>query len=489
MLDKFLEVSYRAGAEKTASRTLVDRLKEFPLEELKKLASGDTECKLAFALDACGPGGDSSWLGKYTGTPLFSKAVELEKALLQIDMEEQQARAAAPPMNDSWQKRDAIRLQQRMLDLDLVMAANGGAPAEAGAGAAPSAEELSTADAPELALEQGGPPKAPKGPPPPPAEAAPSPEEEEAAALEMAAEEAAAGGGAPQEGPPQQAAPPKPKPKAPPKEEEEEPEEEGGPKIEVKQSAAKVAAIVSAGRFLAKTASDPKGEAARAEIAKKFPHLVKEKTAAGNAGQIIDGLTQGGHELASLAGGVSGGVKAHDATGGSGLSTIIGGARGALGASMGAGLGRSLGERVGGVASRALSPMGLSPGVMGAVQPAAAALGTLGGGLLGYKALTGVFNKQEKKPKSKHEDEKTAGLIGSVLNAGKAAMPAVGGVLQGAKNLATTANAAGGLPQVAKSFGGVAKNFAMKNPLAAAGVAGAGGMVAGKMLSNSQPRA
>ena len=263
MLDKFLEVSYRAGVEKTASRTLVDRLKDFPIEELKKLANGDETCKLAYAMDVCeakGGSADGTWLGKYTGTPLFAKAVELEKALLQLDMEDQQLReqerAQRPQPSDTWAKRDAIQLQKRMLDLDLVMAENGVAPAEGG-------EELAAAGAPaapeEKVVAEQGPPKGPPGG----AEAGPSPEEEEAAALELAAEEAAAGGGAggggapPQEGPPQQqAAPPKPKPKAPPKEEEEpEEKEEGGPKIEVKQSAAaKVASIVEAGRFLAKTA-------------------------------------------------------------------------------------------------------------------------------------------------------------------------------------------------------------------------------------------
>lgn len=472
MLDKFLEVAYRSNVEKTAERQLIDRLKTFPIEELKKLASGDETCKLAYALDACGPGSDSSWLGRYTGTPLFSKAVELEKALLQIDMEEQQTRAAQPPMSDAWQKRDAIRLQQRMLDLDLAMAENGGAPAEEGA-------ELAAAGAPAA-------PKAPKEEGVSPEEAALLAQEASTAdAPELALEEAAAAGG---EAPPQQEAPPKPKPKAPPK--EEETEEEGGPKIEVKQSAAKVAAAISLGRFLAKTAamSVPDAEKAkvREAVAKKFPGL--EKGAAGNAAAIIDGLTQGGHELAGLSGALAGGAKAHEATGGSGLSTVVGGLRGSLGASLGAGLGRNLGERVGDIAASAVRPMGLNPGLLNAVQPAAAALGTLGGGVLGYKALTGVFNKKEKEPKSKHGGEKTAGILGSALSAGKAALPAVGSALSAGKSLATSAYKSGGLGQVASSFGNVAKNFAQKNPLAAAGVVGAGGMVAGKMLSNSQPR-
>lgn len=458
MLDKFLEVSYRAATEKTASRQLVDKLKEFSLDELQKLAAGDETCKLAYAMDACGPGGsDNTWLGKYTGTPLFSKAVELEKALLQLDMEEQQQReqerAARPQPSDVWARRDALQLQKRMLDLDLVMAENGGDPSAA---AAPSAEEASTADAPELALEQGGPPKepkAPKGPPAAPAaeegppEAAAGggePSEEELLAA-LQAEGAGAEGAPAQEAGPPQGQPPKPKPKAPPKE-EEEPEEEGGPKIEVKQSsAAKIAAIVGAGQFLAKTAKPNAENKVRAEVAKKFPSLKKE--AAMPVGAVPGVL-----------GAAAGADKGH-ASGRPGSAAL----RGGLGAFGGAELGGQLGL------------------MLGKEHPAAGLAGAALGGLAGYKALTHQYNR-------KPLDEKTAGLISSVVNAGKAALPAVGGALNAGKSLATQAYQSGGLKQVAGSFGNVARNFAQKNPLAAAGVAGAGGMVAGKMLSNSQPR-
>jgi len=384
MLDKFLEVSYRSATEKTASRQLVDKLKQFPLEELQKLASGDETCKLAYGMDACGPGGsDNTWLGKYTGTPLFAKAVELEKALLQLDMEDQQLReqerAMKPQPSDTWAKRDAIQLQKRMLDLDLVMAQNGGAGEPA---ASPEAKEekaiaeLEGAQQEEAAVGGGE-------------DAAHEATEDEAIKL---LEQAHAGGG---EGAPPQ--PPKAKPKALPKEEE------------VKQSAAKVAAIIEAGRFLAKTAA-PLTLNAREHIADK--NFAEPKA---------------------------------DGPGDTGKYPIPD-------------------------AKHARSALGL--------------VGMHGSDSEKSKVRAAVAKKFPGLEKT----DKTAGILGTALNAGKAALPAVGNALSAGKSLATSAYKSGGLGQVASSFGNVAKNFAQKNPLAAAGVAGAGGLVAGKMLSNTQPR-
>ena len=539
MLDKMLEVAYRTDLKKTASRTLVDKLKEFPLEELQRLADGDPECKLAYALSAgdVKQAGDSDfcWLDKYKGTPLFSKAVELEKSLLQLDMEEQQQReqerAARPQPSDVWARRDALCLQKRMLDLDLVMAQNGGAPAEP---AAPEAKEeqaigeLEEAQAQE-ALEGGG--------------GDAEHEQLEDAAIQQL--QAAHGGGSegPPQAPPQEKAPPKPKAKAEGKEEggEEEPEakpeekKDEKPKEEQKtagvwegrsregvapgttvpvqqaggnrqgagasddlplQAAEKMAAAaVNAGAFLAKTAkvgmhgSDSEKSKVRAAVAKKYPGL--EKGAAGSPGQIIDALGHGAWEGADLAGAVAGGMKAHDA-GASGLGVLGGAMTGGTGAVLGSSAGRFLGERVGDLAARATAPMGLSPGLAGAIRPAAAALGTIGGGLGGYKLLTrGYADMKAKNEAKKAKDEpksKEAGMLGTALGAVKPLAQQAGGVLSAGKNLATSAYAKGGLGQVASSFGNVAKNFAQKNPLAAAGIAGAGGLAAGKMLSNSQPR-
>lgn len=123
MFEQWLSVAYRQDQEKTASRRMVDQLKRLPMDELRKAASGDPTSKLAYV---DGPSDErDSWIGKYKGSPLFSKAVELEKSLLQIDMEENARRAeenAEPKASsDSYERKDAIKLQQRMLDLDLAM--------------------------------------------------------------------------------------------------------------------------------------------------------------------------------------------------------------------------------------------------------------------------------------------------------------------------------------------------------------------------------
>ena len=476
MLDKFLEVSYRADRTKVASRQLIDKLKELPLEELMSYVNGDENSKLA-SLEACGQGGsvgrECTWLDKYKETPLFAKAVELEKALLQLDMEEQQQReaerAARPAPSDVWAKRDAINLQKRMLDLDLVMAQAGATQPEA-----PEAKEeqaigeLEQAQAQEMAEGGGG-------------DAAH--EQQEDAAIQQLQ---AAHGGA--EGAPQQQQPPQPpKPKAPPQQAQgggEDGEEEGPPKkdekpkgmsVEVKQSAARMAsAAVDVGRFLAKTAaaacSTPDAEASkvRAAVAKKYPGLSKE------------GSGPEGHHLrrALLGNPVSSAIEAKpgsridawgEATGHSAAETLKGGLKGtALGAGLGAagGLGLAL----------------LNKGQPAKALGYGAGMGAYAGGLLGstYGGIKGHHGAEASRIHGARSAEKTAGVMGAL----KPLATQAAGALGAGKSLAQTAYKSGGVGQVASSFGNVAKNFAQKNPLAAAGIAGAGGMLAGKALSN-----
>ncbi len=485
MLDKFLAVAYEAQQEKTASRQLVDKLKEFPAEELLAYLNGDENCKLAFA-EACGPGmgRDDTWLGKYKGTPLFSKAVELEKALVELDMAEQQQRAqeqaARPNPGETWLKRDAIMLQKRMLDLDLVMAEAGGAPAEAPEVKEEKAiGELQEAQAQEKVEGGGG-------------DAAHEATEDEALALL----EQAHGGG--EDVPPQgqQQPPQPPKPKAPPQQaqggedsEEEEAEEGQPPKkddkpkgmsVEVKQASDKVAFAIGVGRFFAKTAS-PELKLKK-EIAKKHPTLAKE--AAENPE---------GHQLrrALLGNSLSSAIEAKpgsrldafgEATGHSMAERLKGGLKGGLG---GAALGGA-----GGLAL-ALANKGSPAHALGYGAGIGGGLGLIGGDL--YGQIKGTHGQEASRihgARSKHNpSEEKVAFIGGLVNAAKAAAPGFAGAGQAAKGLAQTAYAKGGLGQVASSFGNVAKNFAQKNPLTAAGIGGAAaGMVAGKMLSNSGPR-
>lgn len=122
MFDQWVEVAYRHNQTKTASRELLDRMKLLPLDELIKAASGDPTSKLAYV---DGPE-DKQWIDKYKGTPLFEQAVGLEKELLQIDMQENEEHAARraeekaeEPRTNFYDMRDALKLKQRMLDLEL----------------------------------------------------------------------------------------------------------------------------------------------------------------------------------------------------------------------------------------------------------------------------------------------------------------------------------------------------------------------------------
>lgn len=119
MFDSWLEVAYKQTQTKTASRELIDRMKLLPLGELIKAAAGDPTSKLAYV---DGPE-DKQWIDKYKGTPLFEQAVALEKELLQIDMQENSEHAArkaeSEPKTDFYDMRDALKLKQRMLDLEL----------------------------------------------------------------------------------------------------------------------------------------------------------------------------------------------------------------------------------------------------------------------------------------------------------------------------------------------------------------------------------
>lgn len=116
MLDHLLEVSYRADSEAKEKRAFVEGLKGLPFEDLQKLASGEiTLEKLAHGLD----GDDCRWIDKYKGTPLFDQALALEQADLQNSMARQQNEMQQDG-SQFWREGDKIRLQKRMLDLQLV---------------------------------------------------------------------------------------------------------------------------------------------------------------------------------------------------------------------------------------------------------------------------------------------------------------------------------------------------------------------------------
>jgi hypothetical protein len=123
MLDKFLEVLYSNETLKQQSVKLASDLKRLPNEQLYALATGQE--KLSF-------GHDEDWLEKYRGTELFDQAMALEKASLENEVAQSQADAARPQMNQFHDTADQIRIQKKMLDLQLVEHQEGGAPMQAG---------------------------------------------------------------------------------------------------------------------------------------------------------------------------------------------------------------------------------------------------------------------------------------------------------------------------------------------------------------------
>jgi len=132
MLDTFLKVAY--DHEKTAAgkEYTVDLLKQLPNDYLQALASG--EVKLAHL--GCDSGGDYDWLEKFKGSPLFDQALQLEQKTLEMDLQKQQTNNERRQMWDKQdQEMDQLRIQKKLLDLQLVQqegqAAGGGMPAPA----------------------------------------------------------------------------------------------------------------------------------------------------------------------------------------------------------------------------------------------------------------------------------------------------------------------------------------------------------------------
>jgi hypothetical protein len=156
MLDAFLSVAYEHETKKEAQAQMVRDFMQLPKEELYKIASG--QVKLA---------DDDEWLEKFKGTPLFEQALGLEEACIQADIEDQQQRererverqqrrAEADGMT-AWEKKDAIRLKKRLLDLELLRAENSGA----GGGEEEAEEEAEEFEEEEPPTKKETPSKAP----------------------------------------------------------------------------------------------------------------------------------------------------------------------------------------------------------------------------------------------------------------------------------------------------------------------------------------
>jgi len=82
--------------------------------------------KLA-SLMACGPDGTDSWLEQFKGTPLLTRAVELEEKSLQLQLQDMQRRVQDDikyqeqdvERKEHWHQVDELGIQKRMLALEL----------------------------------------------------------------------------------------------------------------------------------------------------------------------------------------------------------------------------------------------------------------------------------------------------------------------------------------------------------------------------------
>lgn len=166
MLDEFLQVAYQTQTRKQAQFELVGLMEGLPQVELRKLASGTPVAELYGHLDktayleACSPdGAPKGFLEKFKGTPLFDQAVALEQQELQAemtDMQKRQERRQQNATDDSlYDAKDRIRVQKRLLELELAKQELGAAGAPPVPGAAPAQGAGAPGEVPAEGIEAG----------------------------------------------------------------------------------------------------------------------------------------------------------------------------------------------------------------------------------------------------------------------------------------------------------------------------------------------
>jgi hypothetical protein len=151
MLDLFLEHSYQTTKVAEGQARYLAALEQLPVEELMAMTRGESPLnKLSHDSESC-------WLEQFAGTPLYDKAIALERHNLELDMaqtadsaERSQQRAGIDT------ERDTLRVQRRMLELELAEA-----KLQSAGGAEPQMEAPAGAP-PAVAADPNGPP-APEG--------------------------------------------------------------------------------------------------------------------------------------------------------------------------------------------------------------------------------------------------------------------------------------------------------------------------------------
>ena len=130
MLDGWLKVAYEQQRRETWTGELSELLKQLPVEELRKIASGVT---IKQAYGDCMPEERQSFLDKFKGSPLIEQAIALEQEEIQadmLDMQKRQERRMEQKSEDNvWDMKDQIRLKRRLLELQLAKEQSGAAGA------------------------------------------------------------------------------------------------------------------------------------------------------------------------------------------------------------------------------------------------------------------------------------------------------------------------------------------------------------------------
>lgn len=161
MFETFLKTAHQNDKKAADERVMVEAMKKLPPDVLFKIANG--EMKLAYGLECSSSGssgGSLGWVEQFKDTPLFEQALGLEQQSIQLEQMEQQHRAQRDAEREQepkfWEMQDRLRLQKRLLSLQLAsgqlqQASAAMAPAAAGAaggaagGAAPPPPEVTEA--------------------------------------------------------------------------------------------------------------------------------------------------------------------------------------------------------------------------------------------------------------------------------------------------------------------------------------------------------
>lgn len=119
MLDMYLSREVEVQTKIAQRDELISLMHRLPVEELVRIHETG-EIKLAF-MDECMPSGEkTTWLDHFKGTALFAQAIALEEQEIQERAADQQrSEVEDQSRQESWRSRDALRLQKRLLELEL----------------------------------------------------------------------------------------------------------------------------------------------------------------------------------------------------------------------------------------------------------------------------------------------------------------------------------------------------------------------------------